>query len=179
MCSSRHVSKRASKVLDVESVVAPASQPELGHKLSVTTLDVTLLVRSLGRHGLTHHPCVCESDSYLSACLGIEEEGKVQEGVLSGVELDEVVLRAAAATVSRVLEEDVAEAPHEMASGINVKLSASSSGALAAVDLGRQNVTVGGLRTGGDASLPDLSAVGCSAHQVSRLSEALEAEESA
>lgn len=65
-----------------------------------------------------------------------------------------------------------------MAIGVYVELTATFCGALAGEDLWGQDVAIGGLRTGGNTSLKDLSAVGGSTHQTDWLDEALEAKES-
>jgi len=66
-----------------------------------------------------------------------------------------------------------------MAIGVYMELAATFRGALAGEDLWWQDISIGGLRTGGDTSLKDLSAVSGSTHQADRLDEALEAEDSA
>jgi hypothetical protein len=66
-----------------------------------------------------------------------------------------------------------------MAIGVYMELATTFRGALAGEDLWGQDIAIGGLRTGCNTSLKDLSAVSGSTHQADGLDEALEAKESA
>lgn len=66
-----------------------------------------------------------------------------------------------------------------MAIGVYMELATAFCGALAGEDLWWQDISIGGLRTGCNTSLKDLSTVSGRTHQADGLDEALEAKESA
>lgn len=64
-----------------------------------------------------------------------------------------------------------------MAIRIYMELTTAFRGALTGEDLWRQDISIGGLRTGCNTSLKDLSTVSGRTHQADGLDEALEAKE--